>query len=145
MTAASPFSISQSTETFRIAVVDDHSIMRSVYRSLVEDTPGMIIAWSASNLEEARLHLERDDKPDVMILDLTLPDGTGYELAREVLKQYPKLSILMVSAYQDKSYAQEAAECGARGYLVKDSSTQELLEALEAVLAGERYFKPAID
>lgn len=129
----------------RIAVIDDHSIMRAVYRTLVEDTPELELAWSASTAKEARMHLERDEVPDVIIMDLTLPDGTGYELTQEVLAQHPGIPILVVSAHQDKSYAQEAYDCGARGYLVKDSSPTELLQALEAVRNGESYFKPPIE
>ena len=129
----------------RVAVIDDHSIMRAVYRTLVEDAPDLELAWSASTAKEARMHLERDDVPDVIIMDLTLPDGTGYELTQEVLQRHPGLPVLVVSAHQDKSYAQEAYDCGARGYLVKDSSPNELLHALEAVRNGESYFKPPID
>lgn len=129
----------------RIAVVDDHSIMRAVYRSLVDDSPEFIMAWSASTVEEARLHVERDEAPDVMIMDVTLPDGTGYDLLGEVLQKFPSLPVLMVSAHEEKSYVRKAAEGGARGYLVKDSSPSELMDALEAVLSGETYFKPALD
>lgn len=141
----SPFStMLPSTGTMRIAVVDDHSIMRAVYRSLIDDSPELEMAWSASTIDEARLHIERDDVPDVIIMDVTLPDGTGYDLVREVLKKHPKLPVLMVSAHEEKSYAQHAAECGARGYLVKDSSPTELMDALEAVIGGDSYFKPTI-
>lgn len=128
----------------RIAVVDDHSIMRAVYRSLVDDSPEMVMAWSAASVKEARMHLERDDAPDVMIMDVTLPDGTGYEMVGEVLQKYPDLPILMVSAHEEKSFVTQAVECGARGYLVKDSSPAELLDALETVLEGETYFKPGV-
>ena len=134
-----------ASSTIRIAVVDDHSIMRAVYRSLVDDSPELEMAWSAASIKEARLHIERDDAPDVMIMDVTLPDGTGYEMVSEVLQKYPQVPILMVSAHEEKSYVQQAIECGARGYLVKDSSPSELMDALETVLSGEKYFKPALD
>lgn len=129
----------------RIAVVDDHSIMRAVYRSLIDDCPELLMAWSASNVEEARLHIEKDEIPDVMIMDVTLPDGLGYDLVKEILHQHPNLPILMVSAHDEKSYVTQAYEAGARGYLVKDSSPAELMDALETVMSGESYFKPALD
>jgi DNA-binding NarL/FixJ family response regulator len=135
---------STATAPVRVAVIDDHSIMRAVYRTLVEDAPDLDLAWSASTVKEARMHLERDEAPDVVIMDLTLPDGTGFELTREVLKKYPEMPVLVVSAHHEKSYAQEASECGARGYLVKDSSPHELLHALEAVRSGDTYFKPPL-
>ena len=119
--------------------------MRAVYRTLVEDAPDLDLAWSASTAKEARMHMERDEAPDVVIMDLTLPDGSGYDLTREMLERHPNLPVLVVSAHHDRSFAKEAAECGARGYLVKDSSPHELLHALEAVRNGESYFKPAID
>lgn len=134
-----------AAQIIRIAVVDDHSIMRAVYRSLVDDSPELEMAWSASTIKEARLHVERDEAPDVMIMDVTLPDGTGYELLKDVLAKFPKVPILMVSAHEEKSYVRQAAEGGARGYLVKDSSPSELMDALETVLSGETYFKPALD
>lgn len=132
-------------DTIRIAVVDDHSIMRAVYRSLVDDSPELNMIWSASKIEEARMHIDRQEIPDVIIMDVTLPDGTGYELVREILGKHPHIPILMVSAHDEKSYAQHALECGARGYLVKDSSPSELMDALETVLSGETYFKPSLE
>ena len=129
----------------RIAVVDDHSIMRAVYRSLIDDSPELEMAWSASTVDEARLHIERDDIPDIIIMDVTLPDGTGYDLVREILNEYPNVPILMVSAHEERAYAEQAAECGARGYLVKDSSPAELMDALETVISGEVYFKPSLN
>lgn len=126
----------------RIAVVDDHSIMRAVYRSLVDDSPEYALVWSASSLDEARMHLQRNEVPDVIIMDVTLPDGTGYELVQEILLKHPDILILMVSAHEEISYARHAVECGARGYLVKDCSPTELMDALETVLSGERYFRP---
>lgn len=146
MTLPPLFQKTQDTDTaiMRIAIVDDHSIMRAVYRSLIDDSPELDLAWSASTLDEARLHIERDDVPDIIIMDVTLPDGTGYELVREIIKKHPKLPILMVSAHEERSYAQHAMEAGARGYLVKDSSPAELMDALECVISGESYFKPAV-
>ncbi len=135
------FSETSSRSIIRIAVVDDHSIMRAVYRSLIDDSPELDMAWSAATLEEARLHIERDDIPDVIILDVTLPDGTGYELLREILHEFPNLPVLMVSAHEEQAYITQAAEAGARGYLVKDSSPAELMDALETVISGETYFK----
>lgn len=144
MTLPTPFSKVTSMDLVRIAVVDDHSIMRAVYRSLIDDSPELDMAWSASTLEEARLHIQRDERPDVIIMDVTLPDGTGYDLVREVLKKFPDMPILMVSAHEERSYAEQAAQAGARGYLVKDSSPAELMDALETVLSGESHFKPGI-
>lgn len=144
MTLPTLFPTVSAMDLVRIAVVDDHSIMRAVYRSLIDDSPELEMAWSASTLEEARLHIQRDEQPDVIIMDVTLPDGTGYDLVREVLKKTPGMPILMVSAHEERSYAERAAEAGARGYLVKDSSPAELMDALETVLSGERHFKPGI-
>lgn len=135
-------SSSESPAPKKIAIVDDHSIMRAVYRSLIDDSPEMTLAWTAETTQEARLHLERDDVPDAIIMDVTLPDGTGYDLVREVVKKHPRLPILMVSAHEEESYSHAAQEAGARGYMVKDSSPTDLMDALEAVIEGERHFKP---
>ena len=132
-----------SKSPLRIAVVDDHSIIRAVFRSIAEDAPELDLAWSASNLTEARGCFAKD-VPDFLIVDVSMPDGNGYDLTTEFLKQAPELPVLIVSSHEEKSYAQHALKCGAKGYVVKNASPSEILEAIYAVQAGRYYFKPAI-
>jgi DNA-binding NarL/FixJ family response regulator len=127
----------------RIAVVDDHSIICAVFRSLAEDTPGMEFAWSAGNIAGGLATLNRQ-APDVLIVDVNLPDGNGYDLIRQALQAHKDLRILMVSTHEEVVYAQRALEAGARGYMNKNTSPDELLQALYAVHAGERYFNPPV-
>lgn len=100
----------------RLAVVDDHAIIRGVFVTLVEDADDLAIAWTASCLSEARDSLQRDP-PDFLVMDVNLPDGNGFDFTRELLQSHPGLPVLMVSAFHDKSNPERAAACGASGYI----------------------------
>jgi DNA-binding NarL/FixJ family response regulator len=118
----------------RVAVVDDHSIMRAVFSAIVEDAPDLDLAWSAANLAEARPFLDSEE-PGLLILDVSLPDGNGFEFTREVLARHPGLRILIVSAEEDETFKQRARACGARGFLSKNVSPDEVLRAVHTIRA----------
>lgn len=128
-----------SNERLRIAVVDDHAIIRGVFLTLVEDAPDLTMAWTASSLVEAADKL-RWDTPDFLVLDVGLPDGNGFEFTAEVLSRLPQLPILMVSADEDKSYPQRAAASGARGFIAKEASLEQLIEAVSTIQKGGKWF-----
>ena len=136
----SPPSPSPPGRAWRIAVVDDYSIIRCVFKSLVEDDPGLQFTWSAATLAEARSKLART-VPDLMIVDISLPDGEGYELICETLDSLPDLQILVVSAFESPAHARRARECGAKGYLTKNSSPGDILEAISTIQKGGTCFK----
>lgn len=129
-------------EPQRLAVVDDHAIIRGVFLTLVEDTPDLTMAWMASSLTDARAKLARDE-PDFLVMDVELPDGNGFEFILEVLKQFPRLPVLMVSAQTDKSYPNRAKACGAKGFIGKEASLGSLVEAVNAIQRGGVWFTGA--
>ena len=123
----------------RLAVVDDHAIIRGVFVTLVEDAPDLKMAWTASSLTQARERLSADP-PDFLVLDVNLPDGNGFEFAAEVLGIMPELPVLIVSAFQDRENPRRAEACGARGYIAKEASLDQLVEAVKTVQHGGRWF-----
>lgn len=123
----------------RLAVVDDHAIIRGVFLTLVEDTSDLTMAWMASTLAEARAKLERD-VPDFLVMDVELPDGNGFEFIREVIERLPTLPVLMVSAQADRSFPQRAQACGAKGFIGKAASLERLVEAVSAIQQGGTWF-----
>jgi DNA-binding NarL/FixJ family response regulator len=125
---------------WRIAIVDDYSIMRAVFTSLMEDHRGLEVVWSASSLAEARLNLWRDI-PDMLIVDVSLPDGEGYELIGEALAVQPVPRVLVISNHAGREYAQRALDCGAKGYLTKNSSPGDIIEAIALIQRGGTCFK----
>lgn len=124
----------------RLAVVDDHAIIRGVFLTLVEDASDLIMAWMASSVAEARAKIERD-VPDFLVMDVELPDGNGFDFISEVLAQLPHLLVLMVSAQEDRSYPQRAITCGAKGFIGKAASLERLVEAVNTIQQGGDWFK----
>lgn len=119
----------------RVAIVDDHTMMRDGIRLFVESLDGFAFAWHAGTAAEAIAMLERDT-PDLMIVDITLPDRTGLELIKDVRLLRPKLPVLALSMHDEKLYAQRALKAGARGYVMKNSPHKVLERALRRVMAG---------
>jgi DNA-binding NarL/FixJ family response regulator len=140
MPAPAPTPSAQSR--LRLAVVDDHAIIRGVFVTLVEDAPDMIMAWTASSLAEAsdKLHW---DIPDFLVIDVGLPDGNGFEFTSEILNRVPHLPVLIVSAEEDRSYPDRAAACGARGFIAKEASLEQLVEAVNTIQKGGSWFQAA--
>ncbi|MBN8421076.1 MAG: response regulator transcription factor [Verrucomicrobia bacterium] len=124
----------------RLAVVDDHAIIRGVFLTLVEDTPDLVMAWMASSLGDARSKLLRD-VPDFLVMDVELPDGNGFDFILEVLAQFPRLPVLMVSAQEDRSYPNRAKASGAKGFIGKAASLERLVEAVNTIQQGGEWFK----
>ncbi|WP_276617026.1 response regulator transcription factor [Roseimicrobium sp. ORNL1] len=130
---------SAPTRPWRIGVADDHSIMRAVYRTLLEDEPRFTLAWSAATLAEARQQMQAD-LPDLLIVDINMPDGDGLDFVRETLPQAPDMRVLVISAHEEREYPEMARACGAHGYLCKNSTPTDVLAALDSLRRGEPSF-----
>lgn len=142
VTAPTSSPLNPPTARLRLAVVDDHAIIRGVFVTLVEDAPDMIMAWTASSLAEAADKL-RWDTPDFLVVDVGLPDGNGFDFTTETLSHVPHLPILIVSAKEDHSFPRRAAACGARGFIAKESSLEQLVEAVNIIQQGGKWFPDA--
>ena len=127
----------------RVLVVDDHALVRSGLRLLLDADPEITVEDEAGSAEQA-VRKARLDKPDVVLLDVTMPGRSGLEVAGEIKRAAPKAAILMLSMHDDSAYVREAFEQGASGYLLKEAADEELLTAVRAVAAGGQYLHPLL-
>jgi len=129
--------------SIRILIVDDHQIMREGLCSMIEQEAGFEVIGDASNGREALEMIERN-RPDVVIMDINTPDMNGTEATRRVAKDYPKTKIVALSMHSDKFFVIEMLKAGAAGYLLKDCSKNEILDAIRTVADNKKYLCPDI-
>jgi len=127
----------------RALIVDDHSVMRTGMRTLLEKTEGMTVVGEASTGPEA-VQLARATRPDVIMMDVELPEGSGIAAAREITQNRWCQNIIMVSAHDSRTFVESALEAGAKGYVLKTGSSDEILSALEEVARGGCYVTAAL-
>jgi two-component system, NarL family, response regulator NreC len=127
----------------RVLLADDHSIVRRGMRALLEtDESVEVVAEAADGLEALRLCEEHH--PDLLILDVAMPKLNGIDVAARAQKMQPPPQSIMLSMHLDESYVMRAINAGARGYLLKDATDEDLLPAIRAVAAGKSFFSPAV-
>jgi NarL family two-component system response regulator LiaR len=131
------------TETIRILIADDHAIVREGLRALIGTKPDMELVGEAADGVEAVLKA-RSLQPDVILLDLVMPRKDGIEAIGEIKRENPKARILVLTSFAEDDKVFPAIQAGALGYLLKDSSPQELLRAIREVYRGESSLHPAI-
>jgi DNA-binding NarL/FixJ family response regulator len=119
----------------RVAVVDDHALVREGTRLILEEVSGLRVVGAAANGAEA-LRLVEERRPDVLILDLQLPDMSGVEVARRVRAAFPRVAVLVLTAHVEGAYIPRLLQLGVRGYLPKTATGAELVAAVRAVAAG---------
>ena len=124
-----------STNVF---IVDDHFMVIEGIRSILQDEKNINWLGHAMNASSCLEFLEKY-QPNVIFMDISLPDESGIDLCKKVVKLYPKIKILGLSTYNQQSIIQDMMKSGASGYLLKNASKEELLDAIEAVMAGEEY------
>ncbi len=130
-------------ESLRIAIADDHPVFRDGLRALLSSLPDVEVVGEASTGEEA-VTLAQHLHPDVVIMDLNMPDVNGIEATRRIIEDDPHANVLMLTMFEDDDSVFAAMRAGARGYLVKGSNQTEIIRAIEAVGAGEAVFGPPI-
>lgn len=121
-----------------ILLVDDHRIFREGLRALIEKRDAAIVVGEAGNGAEA-VRLTGELKPDLVIMDLTMPIMNGIDATREITKKYPDTRVLVLSMESDRFFVVEVLKAGATGYLLKDTVFAELLDAINTVARGETY------
>lgn len=127
----------------KIAITDDHEMIRNGIDSLFENYPNIIINGKYNNAQETISAL-KTAQPDVLLLDINLPDIDGIELCKTLLKAHPKLKIIALSNFDETSFVKRILKNGALGYLLKNTNTEELVEAIETVLKNEQYLQKDI-
>lgn len=121
----------------RVVLVDDHPVVRSGIRGLLEKAVDIELVGEASNGEEG-LRLVAETQPDVLLLDMELPDIPGIQVARQVQQLHPIVKILALSAHDDSVYVRELLESGAAGYLMKEEAPEVIQDAVRGVAHGEQ-------
>ena len=127
----------------RILLADDHGIVRRGLKSLLESQSGVTVVGEAADGLEA-LRLCGEALPDILILDVAMPKMNGIEVAGRVQKLDPPPKVIILSMHADESYIIRALAAGARGYLLKDATDEDLLPAIRAVSKGKPFFSPAV-
>jgi DNA-binding NarL/FixJ family response regulator len=125
----------------RILIADDHGIVRSGLRLLLERQPDIEVVAEAADGAEAR-ELAIRERPDLAILDVKMPKLTGLQATREIKRQAPEISVLILSMHDDERYLFEALKAGASGYVLKTQADTDLLAAIRAVERGEPFLTP---
>jgi NarL family two-component system response regulator LiaR len=131
------------SKEIQILIVDDHAIVREGLRSLIATEPGMIVIGEAAD-GEAAVHLFGALRPDVTLMDLIMPRRDGISAIREIKKQDPQARILVLTSFAEDDQVFPAIKSGALGYLMKDSSPQELLLAIRDTHRGESWLDPTV-
>lgn len=127
----------------RILIVDDHGVMRAGLRALLDDDQTVVVLGEADNGQEV-IRLACELLPDIVLMDIGLPDIDGIETTRRLKKIHPQIKVLILSVYEDQSLLLEAIRAGASGYVIKRAAGEELLDAIKAVSKGYMYIHPAI-
>ena len=129
--------------TIRVAIVDDHAIVRAGLRMVLEADTDFEVVGEADTAADA-LALAREHQPDVVLVDINLPDESGLRLAEKITQAHPMIRLLMLSVHDDPEIVRESVRIGAHGYLRKDTTPADLRAAIRAVHGGDAYFSPSV-
>jgi DNA-binding NarL/FixJ family response regulator len=127
----------------RIFLADDHAVVREGLKRLVESQTDMEVIGEAQDGREA-IQKAVELRPDIMVIDVSMPELNGAQATRQLKQSFPKLAVLALTVHEDKSYLRELLEAGASGYVLKRTAADELIHAIRAVAAGGVYVDPHI-
>lgn len=127
----------------RLLVADDHGLLRAGLVALLNAETGMVVVGEAND-EHSAVSLTVEKKPDVVLMDISMPDSGGIEATRRIKQLVPEARILILTVHEDKGLMQEAIRAGAMGYILKRAIKSELVNAIHAVMRDELYLHPAM-
>ncbi len=130
-------------KTVRVLIVDDHEVVREGLRSLINRRPGIDVVGEAGTVASAVSEARRL-QPDVVIMDVRLPDGSGVEACREIREEHPDMKVIMLTSYADEEAVFSSILAGAAGYLLKQTRGQVLADSIETVAQGGSLLDPAV-
>jgi len=133
----------ESINPIRVLLAEDHTLVRAGIRALLNDIPGVEVIGEAGDGQIA-LRLVEQLQPDLVIMDIGLPELNGLQAAAMISETFPAVKVLILSMHDNEEFVLKALKSGVSGYMLKDSSTQELRFAVEAIARGEIYLSPAI-
>lgn len=126
-----------------VLLVDDHALVRKGFRRMIEDDPDLRVVGEASSGLEA-VQLCQQLKPQVIVMDMAMPEMDGVQATREILKRMPKTAILILSMYAQENYVRNAFDAGALGYILKNANDIDLASAVKDVAGGKRVLDPGL-
>ncbi len=127
----------------KILIADDHGVVAEGLKHLIEAQPDMQVLGIAGDGREA-VRLAREAQPDVVLMDLSMPELNGADATRAILERDGHCRVIVLSMYADREYVRRALKAGASGYVVKRSAAKEVVDAIRAVYAGQRYLSPRV-
>jgi DNA-binding NarL/FixJ family response regulator len=127
----------------RVLIADDHGVVAEGLKHLIEAQADLQVIGIVADGREA-VRLSRESQPDVVVMDLSMPELNGADATRAILERDPKCRVIVLSMYAEREYVRRALRAGAVGYVVKRSAAKELVDAIRAVHAGQRYLSPRI-
>lgn len=127
----------------RLLVADDHGLLRAGLIALLNGESGMVVVGEADD-EHSAVSLTVEKRPDVVLMDISMPDSGGIQATRRIKQLVPEARILIMTVHEDKGLMQEAIRAGAMGYILKRAIKSELVNAIQAVIRGELYLHPAM-
>ena len=130
-------------DPIKLMLVDDHDVVRTGLRSFLETQAGFEVIAEAKNGLQA-LEKAKETHPDIVIMDITMPDMDGMEATLQLKKLYPECQILALTVHADKQYFMEMLAAGASGYITKQAAAEELVAAIKAIASGHVYLQPAL-
>ncbi|HEV2417443.1 MAG TPA: response regulator transcription factor [Terriglobia bacterium] len=133
----------ESGKKIRVLLADDHTLVRQGFRRILEDDPRITVVGEAATGVQA-IALAKELKPDLAVLDLSMPELGGIEAAGEILKANPSIKILILSMYSNEAYVRKAFAAGAKGYMLKDAIELDLTRAVFSLAEGKAYMSPGI-
>src|SRR5204862_7181225 len=133
----------QSQKKSRVVIIEDHPVLSSGLRQLIDNQPDLACVGVANNVLDAK-QLVDDRKPDLAVLDLRLKGGDALDFIKTLRVEHPELKVLVLSQYDELLFAERALRAGASGYIMKENATDELLRAIRKVLAGELYYSEKV-
>ena len=131
------------TTDIRVLLADDHSLVRRGFRRLLDDEPGIQVVGEACSGTEA-IDLARKIRPDIIIMDMSMPGLNGTQATIEILKFLPGVGIIILSMYEETNYVRNAMRAGARGYLLKNATEVDLASAIRDVARGRKVVDPKL-
>jgi len=132
-----------STDPIRLILADDHAVVRSGLRMLLDSESDFEVVAEASNIEDARRYV-RGHHPNVLVLDLNMPGGSSLEAIPAIREESPDTEIVVLTMQQEPAFAREALRAGALGYVLKEAADDELVQAVRRAAVGESYLNPKL-
>jgi len=127
----------------RILLADDHDVVRSGLRALLRTSPDFSIVGEAADGEEA-VRMTEKTKPDVVIMDISMPNLDGIEATKIIKERLPEVKVVILTVHEDEEYAYQILRAGASGYVLKNAGKRDIFKAIDSAVSGERFFSPGI-